>query len=663
MAETTTSRLGIHRWSADSDTFSRVELDDSFAALEEYCAVDIQDSTDNRPVPGMRGRYFYDTVTGEVSRDTGTEWVSIGKYIKGATIASSLVDEVPLTISALSSQIANILEVTKNGSDLLVIDNNGNVVSPGSMSSGKLFVTSTADVVAATIQSTNATQTANLLEVKNDLGTNMLYVSATGSIGGPLYAITGGKMAVGSGSIDTISGLARSWGTPMVRLQSTKNGVAAFSDCLYLRHDDVNSDAVERVMGMLMRIGPEGTGDDRTTGVYMRSIAAYGNTPDLRLMVGGTDRVVVGTTVTTLSTALTVASTVNIGALSAAATTNGSCSTGVQGTSGISSYDRVASTGTKYIYVGGSHSTTAGDPGGGVVAASFTKSGTSGVIGTGRVNTDTLSATTLVQTSDATVTGTLTATGTNIANLTASTGTINGQLNVNTIVSTDGLVGAYTKTVFADEAARNAAIPSPTAGMRCYLINRGVDCQYTGSTWAYVGTIRAAIGSMPSTTVAGTRGYDPYTGIDYIHNGTYYCAVPSAQTVCVLHGSTGGTAFQNPNYWAAETRDPLNWHDAGSQYIIPTIPGTYEITSYATFLATNTGAHQTYWYWYKNDVGVKSTVNVSYGWEWFTHSSKPVIVDLNGTTDKLSGGIAKLYPTDAMTVQDIEVVVKYLGRS
>lgn len=77
MAVTTTSRLGITRWSTGADPFTRAQMDGSFAALETNAAMYLQGIATARPAAGTVGRYYYATDTNVFSYDDGTGWRTV----------------------------------------------------------------------------------------------------------------------------------------------------------------------------------------------------------------------------------------------------------------------------------------------------------------------------------------------------------------------------------------------------------------------------------------------------------------------------------------------------------------------------------------------------------------------------------------------------------
>jgi hypothetical protein len=74
---TQTPRLGINQWGSGGDPFTRSQVDADNAKLELLAAIDVQGTHAARPASGTRGRYYYETDTGFLCRDTGSAWVVI----------------------------------------------------------------------------------------------------------------------------------------------------------------------------------------------------------------------------------------------------------------------------------------------------------------------------------------------------------------------------------------------------------------------------------------------------------------------------------------------------------------------------------------------------------------------------------------------------------
>lgn len=77
MAVTTTPRFGITRWSAGTDPFTRVQMDDSHSAIESKGAIYLQGTAATRPSAGTVGRFYYATDTTAFFYDDGTAWRNV----------------------------------------------------------------------------------------------------------------------------------------------------------------------------------------------------------------------------------------------------------------------------------------------------------------------------------------------------------------------------------------------------------------------------------------------------------------------------------------------------------------------------------------------------------------------------------------------------------
>lgn len=79
MAVTTTARLGVTRWSAGTDPFTRAQMDASMAALEANAAMYSQGAgTGTRPAAGKQGRFYWDDTAKILYYDNGTTWAVAG---------------------------------------------------------------------------------------------------------------------------------------------------------------------------------------------------------------------------------------------------------------------------------------------------------------------------------------------------------------------------------------------------------------------------------------------------------------------------------------------------------------------------------------------------------------------------------------------------------
>lgn len=77
MAVTTTTRMGVTRWSDSGDPLTRVQMDTSHAAIESKTMIFLQGDLASRPVAGTQGRMYYATDRQEMYYDDGTRWNTI----------------------------------------------------------------------------------------------------------------------------------------------------------------------------------------------------------------------------------------------------------------------------------------------------------------------------------------------------------------------------------------------------------------------------------------------------------------------------------------------------------------------------------------------------------------------------------------------------------
>jgi hypothetical protein len=77
MAISSSPRLGLTRWSADTDQVSRAQFDGDHGRLDDLVAMAIQGVAVDRPAAAVPRRLYYATDTGVLSLDTGTAWVEV----------------------------------------------------------------------------------------------------------------------------------------------------------------------------------------------------------------------------------------------------------------------------------------------------------------------------------------------------------------------------------------------------------------------------------------------------------------------------------------------------------------------------------------------------------------------------------------------------------
>jgi hypothetical protein len=94
MAIGASPRLGITRWSADTDAVSRAQFDGDHGRLDDLVAMAIQGLAADRPAAAIQRRLYYATDTGVLSLDTGTAWVEVLTEPRASTayVAKAIVD-------------------------------------------------------------------------------------------------------------------------------------------------------------------------------------------------------------------------------------------------------------------------------------------------------------------------------------------------------------------------------------------------------------------------------------------------------------------------------------------------------------------------------------------------------------------------------------------
>ncbi len=97
MAVTSSPRLGLTRWSAQTDPQTRAQQDASHLALETLAArFDQFTGINNRPAFGVAGRFSTDLSTGLIYYDTGTAWVAAGGLSGAVTHQATAGQTLPL---------------------------------------------------------------------------------------------------------------------------------------------------------------------------------------------------------------------------------------------------------------------------------------------------------------------------------------------------------------------------------------------------------------------------------------------------------------------------------------------------------------------------------------------------------------------------------------
>lgn len=91
MTLSASARLGIMRWSAGTDSFTRAQMDDAHRLLDSLTAIDVQGTMAARPSAGVRGRYYWVSDPGNANdlvlfRDDGTTWRQVNRKTVVTTV-------------------------------------------------------------------------------------------------------------------------------------------------------------------------------------------------------------------------------------------------------------------------------------------------------------------------------------------------------------------------------------------------------------------------------------------------------------------------------------------------------------------------------------------------------------------------------------------------
>jgi hypothetical protein len=115
MAISSSPRLGLTRWSADTDQVSRAQFDGDHGRLDDLVAMAIQGVALDRPAAAVPRRLYYATDTGVLSLDTGTAWVEVlteprasAAYVAREEAVSGYVGTTESTTSTTYADLATV---------------------------------------------------------------------------------------------------------------------------------------------------------------------------------------------------------------------------------------------------------------------------------------------------------------------------------------------------------------------------------------------------------------------------------------------------------------------------------------------------------------------------------------------------------------------------
>lgn len=242
---TDSPRLGITRWSAGTDPFTRAQLDGDHAALDDLTAIDVQGANEAaRPTVGTRGRFYTAADTGQTWRDSGTVWrevvtlagasrdrLAVGTFARAnpdsgesrAFISTDAAGVGGLTIVGAVDQTAPLLDATGGAGASVRTYADGSLIAGDDAATALATVTvapTATDDTALAIDHPASTPAGTVaLRIAVD-GTRALSIDADGRIllstaaepstpagGGYLYVTTGGALRYKSpgGTVTTLA--------------------------------------------------------------------------------------------------------------------------------------------------------------------------------------------------------------------------------------------------------------------------------------------------------------------------------------------------------------------------------------------------------------------------------------------------------------------------
>lgn len=234
-----------------------------------------------------------------------------------------------------------------------------------------------------------------------------------------------------------------------------------------------------------------------------------------------------------------------------------------------------------------------------------------------------------------------------------------------TAAAANGYLASQTVMVFADSAARTAAITSPQEGMVSYLKDTDAIQYYSGSAWVAIddsnaiqNTIVDAKGDLIAATAAdtparlavGTNGQvltadsTAATGIKWATPAV--TGLPAFSANADTNQSISGSTWTKITFGSEEFDTNSNF---ASSRFTPTVAGYYQINARAYIGATSSGFN--YISLYKNGTLYKYFFAQNVG-DFFSGGSS--LVYLNGTTDyieiyAIANGSPTIYGTTANT--------------
>lgn len=128
MAKSTTTRLGLQRWTADTDSQDRTEFDGAHAQLEQLAAGFLQDEIGDRPAAAAAYAGFLFEATdedGALYWCTGADWLGPFALVSDLDAAEVVFDPSGTDLESTDVEAA-IKEVAAGSGSSVAVENHGN---------------------------------------------------------------------------------------------------------------------------------------------------------------------------------------------------------------------------------------------------------------------------------------------------------------------------------------------------------------------------------------------------------------------------------------------------------------------------------------------------------------------------------------------------------
>lgn len=148
MTVSLTTRLGIHRWTADTDPWDREDFDDDNAALEAKVIIGTQGLDAARPTAGVQRRLYLATDLERVYIDDGDEWYEL--LVAGVAPASAVVFTPAGDVAATNVQAAIAELAAEKGTAAALTAHTG--AAAGAHAASAIANTPAGTIAATTVQ-------------------------------------------------------------------------------------------------------------------------------------------------------------------------------------------------------------------------------------------------------------------------------------------------------------------------------------------------------------------------------------------------------------------------------------------------------------------------------------------------------------------------------